>query len=899
MPFSHAFSLGGACLFSQHHPCQFILIPPSPPPNLLPCVALADSPDNMTVPSGYQQQPPQGAQPNGFANSMNNLQSKPMNLQPGQQHVQQPLASGNGFAGQNGVNQFQNVPLQQPVHVQPQPQPVAPSSAPLFAAAPPPQQAQPPAKPATPVAPSNPPVVDLTASSDDSPKGAPRDLEMDIDATPFDNLGSSSSKAAPRRPASMKVIPQVSSRLEVPRVPPNFAVPRAISPEAADSSSIVKPPPARPLKRPAPTSKHTWLGPAIPNDKNLGELAPLLTAGALQREKPALVFKRLRRRGDDDELPPLFQPTPQQLILIVDRLEKGASNTYLRLMADNDRYTMVIVDWIRTMIKDPVLYEAGIISLFKLLSRTNMPVNYIKYHRVLALTQKLRDRAEEKGKYSLHRKGLADSPGLASMPDIERAYNRYYNYVRDDLIRNNRRVGDDDSSDDEPATKKRKTDAKPEVKTETKPDVKPTTTTASKTGSARTDMSFFSGPKTDAKPKPKALPSFKKRPAPLVTPTTVAGPSSRPAGASSLLASTMKKLKKESPPPPAVPPTAANPLTKPPTKPETGGVKLNRKGHTVRWVDDAPDYSPTGDRPLVAVREFTEAPHELEPAPWKSDDVSWNFDTSPRLLLTRQVHGFSVHQMNRQEGNVMHHRVYDEVEPAMDWYEPSPYDAPQFGPPETTAEAAAQEQRERAILAVSYVSGQEPITPDDIGVRVIEADSNTRQMYADEQFPAGGDMGVDPIAPAVPSIAPAAPSVSTTVQDLLKNLNPTLLSAAATAPPVQPTPTYGGGYDYTQSTAGYNYAQPSYGQPAHGQAPVQQPAHAPANRWDQQPQTGYHASRPGPTRGGANWRGRGGYTPRGGAGGAHPPNYRTKTCRFWLEGRCLEGAACSFLHEHR
>lgn len=326
----------------------------------------------------------------------------------GQQQQQQQV-TGYSFAGSDGVNQFQNGSTQLGLQSQMQLQPVASTSALPNAFMTWPVASAPPSEPTVPLvpapAPANasapaPTVVDLTADSDDSPKVPARGLSgMDVDPTPFDDLGSSPNPSSPR---PINVIKAVSTRLEAPRVPANFNPARPSLASNADSSSFAQAPAPRPLKRPAPHAaapKHKFSGPMIPNNPELGDLAPLLTPGALRQEKPALLFRKLRKRGEDSELPPQFQPTPRQLILILDALQKGVSNTYLMLMADNELYTEVVVGWIKTMAKDVEMYEPGITTLFNLLARTNMPVNFIEDFRVKTWTERLRSKAEEKGKY--------------------------------------------------------------------------------------------------------------------------------------------------------------------------------------------------------------------------------------------------------------------------------------------------------------------------------------------------------------------------------------------------------------------------------------------------------------------------------------------------------------------
>jgi hypothetical protein len=629
----------------------------------------------------------------------------------------------------------------------------------------------------------------------------------------------------------------------------------------------------------------------------------------LQRERPGLLFKFFRNRRAEDletEDRPLFKPTPRQILLVLDALQKGVSNTYLRKLADDEVYTEVLVRWLKLMIADPKTYELGITNMFNLLARTNMPVDLIEEFNVKELTARLRDRCEEASESNGCDVTSADAPDLQTMPVIERAYNRYFNYVQDDLMRKGRRLSDDEdsSSDDERLAKKRKTDIKPDVKpgvkSTTKPGVRPPVRPGAKADVKPTvgkpaSMSFFSGPpKTDTKPKIpnlKGMPAIKKRPAPLQTPTPPAAPARPPGG--SLLASTMSRLKNG----PASPPPTKDVKPEIGSRPEPKKEKLNRKGHTVRWVDNAPGYNPSGPRPLVAVREFTEAPHELEPAPWRLEDGA---------------HG-SMQDMNRAEGNVMHHRVYDEVEVAMDWVAPAPYEAPEVGPSQPTPETAAQEERERAILAVSYVPGQEPITPDDIGVRTVAQDATTIQMNTRYHY------NGSPAPVETPQAAPAAAAIgSTSVSDLLSRLNLPNLTPPASAAPTPPAQSYGydhnqgqsqayGGYQPTQSYGSSSYqsgqgyqapAQQSHGyqSPSYNNHNNHQQGYTPqnsANRWDQGRTHGFNPQpvrTPQPPR--SQW-GAGG----GGPGGRAP--FRTRPCKFWLIGDCKQGDKCTFLHERR
>ncbi|BEI82624.1 hypothetical protein CcaverHIS002_0304920 [Cutaneotrichosporon cavernicola] len=872
--------------------------------------------NNMVTQNAYQQQQPTIQQETGFVN-MNTIQSKPINMQVNQVH--QGQVYGNALAGPSGGVQFSNGTIShpmhlepqqmhlQPQHMQPQPQHMQPQPQHMQ----PQPQYQPVASTSTlmwpnPYAPSyqhvapNAPLAVVDLPGDNSPKSPARDrLLQDEEPSPFDNLGKGHTAQAAR---PIAVVDTVSRAVAVPRVSPDFIPPRVSSAEVADSSSFYQAP-QRPAKRPvsaaASSSKHTWSGPAIPNNPELGSLAPLLTAGSLQRERPGLLFKyfRSRREEDDDtESRPLFKPTPQQLLLVLDALQQGVSNTYLRKLADDEYYTEVLVRWVKLMIADPKTYELGIANMFNILARTNMPVDLIEEFNVKELTAQLRDKSEE--------------AGLQTMPTIERAYNRYFNYVQDDLMRKGRRLSDDDdsSSEDERTAKKRKTAIKPDVKPTMKPMAKPGVKPPTRPG-AKPDvkpsvgkpssMSFFSGPpKTDTKPKIpnlRGMPAIKKRPAPLQTPNAPAGPARPPGG--SLLASTMSRLKNG--------PVSPSPMkdNKPDLRPEPKKEKVNRKGHTVRWVDNAPGYNPAGERPLVAVREFVEAAHELEPAPWRMEEGAA---------------GRSMQDMNRAEGNVMHHRVYDEVEVAMDWAGPAPYDAPEIGLTQPSPEAEAQEARERAILASSYVPGQEPITPDDISVRTVVQDATTIQMNMRRHYP-GSPAPAD--APPVPT--PAAPIAANSVSDLLSKLNLPNLTPAAPTVPVQATPPSSYGYDYNQNqNHGYGYqpTQSSYqsssfqpqgqsssyqGQSYQSQSQsqsqnygsqgsnAQQQGYTPqtsGSRWDQSRAPGFIPQPARPSQGGrGQW----------GAAGRPGAPYRTRPCKFWLIGDCKQGETCTFLHERR
>jgi len=158
---------------------------------------------------------------------------------------------------------------------------------------------------------------------------------------------------------------------------------------------------------------------------------------------------------------------------------------------------------------------------------------------------------------------------------------------------------------------------------------------------AVTDMSFFGAPAVSTSMKPKhKLPDIKKREPAVPTISTT-----NAAGSSSLLSATMSKLlKKADSPIPTSAPLSAGPLDIV-LKQE---VKLNKKGHTVKFKDSIPEGGA-----LESIREFTQAPHEHYDAPWKVED---------------DVHGMSTHQLDMDEGKAL--RAAEGIEEVIDWYEP-------------------------------------------------------------------------------------------------------------------------------------------------------------------------------------------------------------------------------------
>jgi len=656
-----------------------------------------------------------------------------------------------------------------------------------------------------------------------------------------------------------------------------------------------------------------------------------LTPTQLNNNKPGIIMKPLRRRRNEDDGswgPPLFSPSPEELGQIFQQLFEKASESYLRILADKYMYTEQIVWWVRMFRKEPDAWEPAIGPLIWMLSRTDMPVNYLQEFKFGGKIKGLVEQCEEMSKcrdldhVSL---GADTTAELRTYPNIKKAYDRYHRYVQQVLLPKMRRVeepkkeqpSNDDkiakkrpAEDDQDAAKKRKVEAppsKPAPKPAASTSVKPTTS-ASVKPAARTDMSFFNmGPKPTKAP----LPTFTKRPAPPPPPPPAAAKPAVP----SLLASTLKALRKEESPP-VKSPRDEKPVTPalPLNIPKPSAPKPNKKGHRVKWVDET--ASPP--REFVAVRLFKQELHEFEPAPWQ-EDVSVTLKHS--LTMQGDIHGMSAHALDRQEGAAMRH--HNGVEEETDWYEPprkstrhflpltpTAYDAPREDL-QPTPEAQEQEQRERALLAAPYVPGVTLQTGDDQGVRIVRQDPNTRMMNTNPTY-------------RVAVIPPPAP-VQATVTDLLNNLNglnlPNLGAKPAAQPPYgapsggygqygQSASPYGQNQGYTptqgyDSGAGYNPSGGYGGQASNSYAnPTGQGYNGGSNYNYRDNAAGYNANNnPAANAGNNRWgnqnrwgnsRGRGGH--HGGGGGFQQP-YRRKPCKFWRNGNCHEGDQCRFIHE--
>lgn len=644
------------------------------------------------------------------------------------------------------------------------------------------------------------------------------------------------------------------------------------------------------------------------------EINLLLRPKQLEQNKPALLFKLIRRKETKDgTFETVFQPSPEEFAEIFQGLYERASESYLRLMADKSLYTEQIGRWLKVFTKEPDMWEKAIAPLILLLSRTDMPVDFMLDYGIGKKVKSLVAKCEELGEFSSI--DCTDRQELRSFPAIKRAFDRYIKYCNDVLLPKNRKSKPPPPKVDD--SKKRKGDepsaaAGPSKKPAPAP--KTTTASAPKAAAARTDMSFFSAP--SASKAKTSLPSFTKRSTPVAPPPTVSA-------ATSLLAATMKKLKKDDSPPIRSPRDEIVVDLTPVTRVEPkAGPKLNRKGHTVRWVDNV---SPSSDKFLL-VREFRQESYELEAAPWQ-EEVS--LPSLTPLTVQEGLHGMSAHQLDMQEGKAMRH--HEGIEEVMDWYDPereyhpsshrrplltsfAAYYVPDQQPPPYTAEAQEQEARERSILAVSYHAEAIPPSADEASVRIVHPDPNTRNMYTNPVYR----------APVAATPAPPAPPSQQSVSDLLTTLGNIALPnlGAPTPAPPPPQPTYGQNYNHTQYGNGnsnygqqQNYAQgqgygSQYGQQGYGRTNYQNqaqpqtysapPAARPQNRWGNKHdnQGGWKAHQPNHQP--ANHQG--GYTPVNYRAGPKvppgDPNYRALACRFYKTKKgCLDGDNCSYRHD--
>ena len=479
------------------------------------------------------------------------------------------------------------------------------------------------------------------------------------------------------------------------------------------------------------------------------EIAELFAESRMKEDRPIDLFRHLRERVIKGQpTPPIFEPNHFQLPLVLRALFRYASDNYLRILADEERYLSVFRAWLRQCIADPSKWAGSIVLLLRVLSRMDMPIDFMRTLEIGKLAKRLRKRV--------------DDLNLPIRDETNAAFQQFEKYCRDVLLPRNRQSSNDKEKTDE---KKRKAEA------EAGPTKKQKTVPASSTS---TDMSFFTAPESSTTKRP--LPSIKKH----AVPPTAAKPVN-------LLQQTLQSLTRPADPMsrPATdliaPPVAVPAVVPRPVK------KMNKKGHTVQFVDEVKQEAGL----LENIRLFSQEDFEFDAVPWQND-----------------THGASTHQLEAAEGSAM--KVHEHLEEEVDWVEPSgecylnkggvklmPEYTGIVPIIEATPETLVQEARERGILGSTYETAA---TPDESDVRTVQKGPSTRGWYQ-------------------PATAPPVAAQTSSVSALLGALNPSMFGhVPAAVPSIQAAYNNYGGY----SQQSYEYTQP---------APVQ-------NSWGAQPYGG-------------------------------------------------------------
>ncbi|WVQ64738.1 uncharacterized protein L199_002906 [Kwoniella botswanensis] len=527
---------------------------------------------------------------------------------------------------------------------------------------------------------------------------------------------------APSRKRSLVPIPaQESANKTVKRIRGNsssFAAPIKI-----DNNNL--------LNEPKPkASGSTSANTAAAEPVTIKTIRPFLSPDALKLPKPAQLFKHIRKRENKkgEILPPLFLPSPKEVLEIVSALRDHASPEYLRAMADDERYCDVWSSWLLKSIKDIEKWEVAIVPILQVLAKTDMPIDEIEDTKIRIRARKLVNLANEKN--------------LASRSAIQSAFQRYDNYVVNVLIPQGRRSAPDDDDDDDSDNKKRKidqvsrNDIKPKVEPGTskpssskisaisstsngsKAPVKPSSTSnANGSGSSgikpaaksAADMSFFGASSSSSSKAKGKLPDIKKRP------TQPLPPPSAPAGSASAVSNILQQLKAGPVNTVAPPIRASSSIQAGPggstevKKEEDVKPRYNSKGKLIRNVRFKDDVKPEdGGGALEQIKEFRQEDKEFERFDWEEE---------------ADLHGRSAHDLDIDEGAALASaRGHSMIE----WYEPSPYNE-EIRPVETP-ESTAQASRERETLALFNPPGQPVPDPSELGVRIVEGANPQREM---------------------------------------------------------------------------------------------------------------------------------------------------------------------------
>ncbi|KAL7418931.1 hypothetical protein Q5752_006615 [Cryptotrichosporon argae] len=686
-------------------------------------------------------------------------------------------------------------------------------------------------------------------------------------------------RAAPRKPT---LSPQPKKRAQSP-----------LSAQAGPSKRpLGAPRPA--LNRPAAATSSSNVGPVT-----WSTIEPLLKPDALRQQPVKNLFRHLRmstpKPGPDGKPdpaakanPPQFQPTPAELAKILTALHQHASASYLRQMADSEAYSNCFGRWLRAFIKDVSRWEPAIAPLFWTLSRTDMAIDELEFLNVRSRATNILAMVEEQD--------------LASRAEIKRAYKAMIAYHDNVLKPKNRRNSDESSEgDDEPLAKKRKTDDKAGSAVASKPSA---------------------GPSTSAKPAAKvaALPKFGKR-------EPAAAPA-RPAGGTSLLASTMNQLTGGARPAAAIsmnaiPSASASTGTAAAAAvsgsragsgaraaPAAPVVKLNKKGFAIRWADDQGAV-------LEHIRIFEPAPHE-ETHAGPHGQTAHQFDITEGRAAAAQLRGR--HALDDDDDEA------EALSEAIEWYEPEVYDDTDRAV--LTEDAAARLELARTTLAYAPAPGARPDGAED-AVRTVVAGPSTRTMTLGAAAappapaPAFGFAGPDYTQQhqpqqqqsaaygAAPYVPPPAVPPAADIQSLLRNISlPSFAASTAAADPALHQHQH---QQQQQQPAAYPYQ--AWGQPAYAPADRDGWRH---DREREAPAAAYGARDREGERGWERERERERAGPGSAPGQPRPPPppirpaddrvpgyaanhrpgapFRRRPCKFWNEGSCRAGDECTFIH---
>jgi hypothetical protein len=226
-------------------------------------------------------------------------------------------------------------------------------------------------------------VVDSPSPGSASREQSPSGSAPQVDNSPFDSiirpgskpvnqtlsagLGQVVAKSSSSQPKKVDGPAPNAGKIRIAQIPSNIE--RSITPDSSSFQAISKLGPKRkaPTEPPRPSSVASSSrlppppAPAQPEVITMSYIRTLISADALLKAKPGALFKFLRPRVvKGEELPPQLQPNPIQLKEILQQLKNHAGVEYLREMADNEKYTLVFRNWLKTILKDPELWEPAI-----------------------------------------------------------------------------------------------------------------------------------------------------------------------------------------------------------------------------------------------------------------------------------------------------------------------------------------------------------------------------------------------------------------------------------------------------------------------------------------------------------------------------------------------------------